>query len=74
MVTGFSDRVDLGSFGDIESDRTVVMRVYLTDERVEPASLPELRWRIGYPLSLVTMAVAVFLLYRFFKRIGWLGG
>ncbi len=29
MVTGFSDRVDLGSFGDIESDRTVVMRVYL---------------------------------------------
>jgi len=45
MVTGFSDRVDLGSFGDIESDHSVVMRVYLTDERVEPASLPELRWR-----------------------------
>ncbi|HJV56325.1 MAG TPA: DUF3488 and transglutaminase-like domain-containing protein [Methylomirabilota bacterium] len=45
MVTGFSDRVDLGSFGDIESDHTVVMRVYLTDERVEPAALPELRWR-----------------------------
>jgi magnesium transporter len=38
------------------------------------AHMPELRWRIGYPLSLVTMAVAVFLLYRFFKRIGWLGG
>ena len=37
MVTGFSDRVDLGSFGDIESDQSVVMRVYLTDERVEPA-------------------------------------
>jgi magnesium transporter len=35
--------------------------------------MPELRWRIGYPLSLVTMAVAVFFLYRFFKRIGWLG-
>jgi magnesium transporter len=34
--------------------------------------MPELRWRIGYPLSLVTMAIAVFLLYRFFKRIGWL--
>src|SRR2546427_9794543 len=45
MVTGFSDRVDLGSFGDIESDRSVVMRVYLTDEWVEPATLPELRWR-----------------------------
>jgi len=34
--------------------------------------MPELRWRIGYPLSLVTMALAVFLLYRFFKRVGWL--
>jgi protein-glutamine gamma-glutamyltransferase len=45
MVTGFSDRVDLGSFGDIESDHSVVMRVYLTDERADPAALPELRWR-----------------------------
>jgi magnesium transporter len=34
--------------------------------------MPELRWRIGYPLSLLTMAVAVFFLYRFFKRVGWL--
>jgi magnesium transporter len=34
--------------------------------------MPELRWRIGYPLSLVTMVVAVFFLYRFFTRIGWL--
>ena len=45
MVTGFSDRVDLGSFGDIETDQSVVMRVYLTDERVDPVTLPELRWR-----------------------------
>jgi transglutaminase-like putative cysteine protease len=45
MVTGFSDRVDLGSFGEIENDHTVVMRVYLPDERVDPAALPELRWR-----------------------------
>jgi hypothetical protein len=45
MVTGFSDRVDLGSFGDIESDHTVVMRVYLADERVDPVQLPILRWR-----------------------------
>jgi magnesium transporter len=34
--------------------------------------MPELRWRVGYPLSLVTMVVAVFVLYRFFTRIGWL--
>jgi hypothetical protein len=45
MVTGFSDRVDLGSFGDIESDRSVVMRVYLADEWLDPATLPGLRWR-----------------------------
>jgi len=45
MVTGFADRVDLGSFGEIENDHTVVMRVYLPDERVDPATLPELRWR-----------------------------
>jgi protein-glutamine gamma-glutamyltransferase len=45
MVTGFSDRVDLGSFGDIESDRTVVMRVYLAGESLDPATLPGLLWR-----------------------------
>jgi transglutaminase-like putative cysteine protease len=45
MVTGFADRVDLGSFGEIENDHTVVMRVYLPDERADPAALPELRWR-----------------------------
>jgi transglutaminase-like putative cysteine protease len=45
MVTGFADRVDLGSFGEIENDHSVVMRVYLPDERVDPAALPELRWR-----------------------------
>jgi magnesium transporter len=34
--------------------------------------MPELKWRFGYPLALLTMAVAVTLLYRFFKRIDWL--
>jgi magnesium transporter len=34
--------------------------------------MPELKWKIGYPLAVVTMAVAVFFLYRFFKRVGWL--
>lgn len=45
MVTGFSDRVELGSFGEIENDRSVVMRVYLPDQGVDPTALPELRWR-----------------------------
>jgi len=45
MVTGFSDRVDLGSFGDIESDHSVIMRVYLPEAGLDPATLPGLRWR-----------------------------
>jgi magnesium transporter len=34
--------------------------------------MPELGWRIGYPLALAAMAVSILLLYRFFKRLGWL--
>ncbi len=45
IVTGFSDRVDLGSFGDIESDKTVVMRVQFRDDGTNPNALPNLRWR-----------------------------
>jgi len=45
MVTGFSDRVELGAFGEIETDKTVVMRVYFPDDTQDPALLPNLRWR-----------------------------
>src|SRR5262249_11585028 len=45
MVTGFSDRVDLGAFGEIESDRTVIMRVYVTGDGDAPERLVDLRWR-----------------------------
>ncbi len=45
MVTGFSDKVELGAFGEIETDQTVVMRVYFPDETPDPQSLPNLRWR-----------------------------
>jgi magnesium transporter len=34
--------------------------------------MPELRWRFGYPLVLVVIAVACLLLYRQFRRVGWL--
>jgi magnesium transporter len=34
--------------------------------------MPELRWRFGYPAVLVLIAVACLLLYRRFKRAGWL--
>ncbi|MGW1156639.1 magnesium/cobalt transporter CorA [Streptomyces sp. NPDC002513] len=34
--------------------------------------MPELHWRLGYPLVLVVIAVACLVLYRGFKRNGWL--
>lgn len=34
--------------------------------------MPELHWEIGYPLVLVVMVVACTLLYRGFRRNGWL--
>jgi transglutaminase-like putative cysteine protease len=44
MITGFSERVELGSYGSILTDSGVVMRVHLPDE-VQPERLPNLRWR-----------------------------
>jgi magnesium transporter len=34
--------------------------------------MPELHWRIGYPLCLAVMALAVLLLVSFFRRIDWI--
>ena len=34
--------------------------------------MPELGWTFGYPLVLVVMATICALLYRYFKRVGWL--
>ena len=34
--------------------------------------MPELGWRFGYPLALVGMVVVVVVLYRRFKRTGWM--
>jgi transglutaminase-like putative cysteine protease len=48
LVSGFSERVQLGAFGEIEADATVVMRVHLTDFKGgqgPPERLPSLRWR-----------------------------
>ena len=35
-------------------------------------NMPELDWDYGYPAALVTIAVACLLLYRRFKKTGWL--
>lgn len=34
--------------------------------------MPELDWVVGYPLALATMAVIAFMLYRTFRRRGWI--
>jgi magnesium transporter len=34
--------------------------------------MPELRWKYGYPVALLTMVGVCALLYRRFKRVGWL--
>jgi magnesium transporter len=34
--------------------------------------MPELHQRIGYPVALLAMAVSVVVLYRFFRRLGWI--
>lgn len=44
-VAGFSERVELGAYGEIEADQTVVMRVRFPDNIREPFRLPNLRWR-----------------------------
>jgi magnesium transporter len=34
--------------------------------------MPELKWHLGYPAVLLLIVVICTLLYRNFKRIGWL--
>jgi transglutaminase-like putative cysteine protease len=45
MVSGFSERVELGAFGAIETDASVVMRVRFPEGPPQPERLPNLRWR-----------------------------
>jgi magnesium transporter len=34
--------------------------------------MPELTWQLGYPLALGTMLLAALLLYRGFRKRGWM--
>ena len=45
LTTGFSDRVDLGAYGTIQGDPTIVMRVSFPESMISPERLPDLRWR-----------------------------
>jgi transglutaminase-like putative cysteine protease len=50
LVTGFTDRVDLGADGSIQSDPTIVMRVSFPDDPGAVRRYPDLKWR-GVALS-----------------------
>lgn len=45
LSTGFTDHVELGTYGAIQSDPTIAMRVSFPDEVAAPERLPNLRWR-----------------------------
>ena len=45
MTTGFTDRVDLGIYGSIQNDPTIVMRVSFPESVVDPNRFADLRWR-----------------------------
>ena len=45
LTTGFTERVDLGAYGTIQSDPTIVMRIGFSESPVSPDRLPDLRWR-----------------------------
>jgi transglutaminase-like putative cysteine protease len=45
LTTGFSDRVDLGAYGTIQNDPSIVMRISFPSGAPHPDRLADLRWR-----------------------------
>ena len=58
----------LASWAAIIAVPTMVAGIY----GMNFAVMPELGWRYGYPLAMGAMAMLCVLLYRQFKRVGWL--
>jgi magnesium transporter len=56
------------SWGAILIVATLIAGIYGMNFR----HMPELRWQYGYAMALGLMAVATFVLWRYFKRKGWL--
>jgi magnesium transporter len=56
------------SWGAILIVATLIAGIYGMNFR----EMPELRWQYGYLMALGLMAVSTFVLWRFFKRKGWL--
>ncbi len=45
LVTGFTDRVELGAYGQIETDASMAMRVHVPEGMGAVEQIPNLRWR-----------------------------
>ena len=45
LVTGFTDRVELGAYGQIETDASMAMRVHIPEGMGAVEEIPNLRWR-----------------------------
>ncbi|HUQ29591.1 MAG TPA: magnesium/cobalt transporter CorA [Usitatibacter sp.] len=58
----------LAAYGALIAVPTMIAGVY----GMNFEHMPELKWTFGYPLALAVMAVIDFLLFRRFRRIGWL--
>lgn len=58
----------LTAWGSIVFGATLIAGIYGMNFR----HMPELEWYVGYPFSLGMMAVLSFVLYRAFRRRGWL--
>jgi magnesium transporter len=43
------------------------------DRSVSPWNMPELGWRLGYPLALALMLICVVVMLAYFRINGWLG-
>ena len=56
------------SWGAILIASTLIAGIYGMNFR----HMPELAWAFGYPFALALMAVTTIVLYRIFKRQGWL--
>jgi magnesium transporter len=56
------------SWGAILIVATLIAGIYGMNFR----HMPELNWEFGYPLALGFMALATFVLWRWFKKKGWL--
>ncbi|GAA0923642.1 hypothetical protein GCM10009560_23630 [Nonomuraea longicatena] len=62
------DRRKISAWAAIIAVPTLVSGVY----GMNFTHMPELRWPFGYPLAVAVMALACWVLYKAFRRNGWL--